>query len=94
MIEKGADVNAKNKNGWTALHEARTLEVAKTLVEHGADIEAVNMYGGTPLIYHSDCGRVDIVKYLLSVGANKEAKNNDGKTAYDVGNSQIRELLK
>ena len=41
LIEKGADVNAKNKYGETALHEARTLEVAKCLVEHGADTEAV-----------------------------------------------------
>ena len=75
----------KTNGGWTALHYATTLEVAKTLVEHGSDIEAVdNDYGRTPLIFHSICGRVAIVKYLLSVGANKEAKNNNGKTAYDV----------
>ena len=84
LIEKGADVNAKDNGGWTSLHFAQTLEVAKTLVEHGSDIEAVLYDGRTPLIYHSSGGRVDIVKYLLSVGANKEAKNNNGKTAYDV----------
>ena len=74
----------KNNGGWTALHRAETFEVVKTLVEHGADIEAVSTIGNTPLIQNSECGRVDIVKYLLSVGANKEAKNNKGETAYDV----------
>ena len=69
LIEKGADVNAKNKDNCTALHFAKTLEVAKTLVEHGADIESVNDFGNTPLILQSRLGRVDIVKYLLSVGA-------------------------
>ena len=28
--------------------------------------------------------RVNVVKYLLSVGANKEAKDKEGRTAYDV----------
>ena len=75
MIEKGVDVNAKSIGGYTSLHWAQTLEVAKTLVEHGSDIESVDNDGYTPLIWHSEGGRVDIVKYLLSVGANKEAKN-------------------
>ena len=83
MIEKGADVNAKDYPGLTALHWTKSVEVAKTLVEHGADIEAVTNDGDTPLINHTKCGRVDIVQYLLSVGANKKAKNTNGKTAYD-----------
>ena len=64
LIEKGADVNAKNIGGWTALHFARTLEVAKCLVDHGADIESVNKYENTPLIWHSETGHDDIVKYF------------------------------
>ena len=80
MIEKGADVTAKNEDGETALHYAQTVEVAKTLLEHGADIESVNKTGETPLIHHSQEGRVGIVKYLLSVGANKESKSNSGAT--------------
>ena len=74
----------KTNRGSTALHYTETLEVAKALVEHGADIEAVANLGDTPLILNSYNGRVDIIKYLLSVGANKEAKNNKGQTAYDV----------
>ena len=84
LLEKGADINSKAEDGCTALHYAHTLKIAKTLVEHGADIESVNDYGETPLIYHSQEGILNIVKYLLSAGANKTAKNNEGKTAYDV----------
>ena len=107
LIEKGANVNStKTSKGCTALHYARTLEVAKALVEHGANIDACDLDGETPLIYHSSKGRVDIVKYLLSVGANKEAKNDFGETAYDVAcnryweddkkqrKKEIRKLLK
>ena len=108
LLEKGADVNAKNNNGYTALHCARTFQVAKTLVEHGADIEAVSndFYTRTPLILQSTLGNVDIVKYLLSVGANKKYKTLLGKTAYDVAcefynrydkgqvKKEIRNLLK
>ena len=49
-------------------------------------------------------GETDIVKYLVSKGANKNAKNKDGNTPYDIAcdseradKSQIdiiRELLK
>ena len=54
----------------TSLHKAQTLEVAKALVEHGADIEAVDYNKLTPMIYHfAPMGNDDIVKYLISIGA-------------------------
>ncbi|EAY12193.1 hypothetical protein TVAG_003990 [Trichomonas vaginalis G3] len=34
----------------------------------------------TPLIQASYNGNLEVVKYLISVGADKEAKNNDGWT--------------
>jgi ankyrin repeat protein len=51
-IELGADVNAANNAGDTALHGAAgrgANEVVKRLVEHGARIEARNAKGLTPL---------------------------------------------
>ena len=90
MIEKGANINAKDTALRTALHSAGTVEVAKTLVEHGADIEAVDYKGRTPLIIQSVNSRVDIVKYLIEKGANKETKNNYDKTAYEVTSNTMR----
>jgi ankyrin repeat protein len=51
-IELGADVNATNQAGDTALHVAATQavdSVARLLVEKGANLEATNKRGLTPL---------------------------------------------
>ncbi|EAY00765.1 ankyrin repeat protein, putative [Trichomonas vaginalis G3] len=44
--------------------------------------------GWTPLIYASSKGYLSVVQYLISVGANKEAKTNDGKTALSIAKKQ------
>jgi hypothetical protein len=49
LIEKGADVNAKNMYGNTPLHWAESRYVIETLLRHGADIHALNNDGYTPL---------------------------------------------
>jgi ankyrin repeat protein len=51
-IMLGGDVNAKNREGRTALHAAAFLgdrEMIRFLVEKGADLEAKDLYGQTPL---------------------------------------------
>ena len=55
LIENGADINIKNNNGDTVLHEAvlikDNLEVVKLLIENGADINIKNNNGDTVLHY-------------------------------------------
>ena len=46
----------------------------------GANIEAKDKSGYTPLILASMNGRLLIVEYFISKGANIEAKNNDRYT--------------
>ena len=79
-----AKVNAKTNDRYTTLHLAFTVEIAKSLIEHGAEIEAIDHMRYTPLIYHSHRGRVDIVNYLIGKGANKEDKTKYNITAYDL----------
>ncbi len=51
LLQNGAAVNGRTKDGGTPLHAAAFLgrmEVAKLLLQHGADIEAKNNNGVTP----------------------------------------------
>ena len=88
LIEHGADINAKNNNGWTALmwalvsNNAEYLEIIKLLVENGANINTKNNNGDTALIIASRyTWRLKAVKYLVGNGADINAKNNNNETS-------------
>ncbi len=83
LIEAGADVNAKNNFGATALLWcARDGEKARLLIEHGADVNARSKQGRTPLMLASMReGGSDIVALLLSKGADVNAADTRGETA-------------
>jgi ankyrin repeat protein len=84
LLKMGVDVNAKNKDGWTALMVASFnghLEVMQALLAKGADINAKRNYGGTALITAIAFGRLDVVQALLAKGADVNAKENYGETA-------------
>ncbi len=81
LLEKGADIEAKTKDGLTPLMFASRNghhEIVKTLLEKGADIEAKTIDDFPSLILASRYGYHEIVKTLLEKGANIEAKNIDG----------------
>ena len=51
-LAAGADVNAKDDNGWTPLHAAAReghKEIAELFIANGADVNAKTVYGNTPL---------------------------------------------
>ena len=68
LLEKGADVNAMDNDGITALmwttKYGRT-EIVKILLERGADVLAVDQYGDTALSMASKNGYTEIVKLIL-----------------------------
>jgi ankyrin repeat protein len=71
--------------GWgTALHEAARsgrADIAELLLEHGSDINAIELEGDTPL--HTAVkwgGHEDVVKVLIAHKADVNAGDKDGKT--------------
>lgn len=80
LAQSGADLNAQDKDGNTALHVALDLERARTLIQLGAGINILNNEGDTPLI---NTGSGEVAKLLLQAGADPAIRNIHGLTALD-----------
>ena len=84
-IAEGADLNAKNEFGLTALMQASIIknkEIAKLLINMKADLNVKNNYGNTALnVASMDNERLEITKLLIEAGADLNSINNYGNTA-------------
>ena len=83
LLDKGADVNTKNKDGVTVLMMASVegqVDVVKLLLDKGADVNAKNKDGVTALVVAIARGNVDAMRLILDKGADVNAKNKDGAT--------------
>jgi ankyrin repeat protein len=71
LLEAGADPNAKDHDGDTALMYASIwghIEVVKELLKHNAVINSKNKDGFTALMYASRYGHTKIVQALIEAG--------------------------
>jgi ankyrin repeat protein len=98
LLAKGADPGVVSKDNETVLEAAAALgfiqgyskgrsaaerlEVIKLLVDLGADVNAADDYGITPLMAAANMGEVSIIQFLVDRGADLGAydlgKKNDG----------------
>ena len=72
LLSEGADVNSKNRMGWTLLQTAirnQRTEIVTLLIEKGADIKAKDNRGRTPLHFAAETGQMVIVEQLIAKGA-------------------------
>src|SRR5262245_16820307 len=82
LINKGADVNAKNRRSSTPLHWAIHDEAkVRLLLSKGADINAEQAQGRTPLFLAAMLGDgVPIMRLLLARGADPNLASANGQT--------------
>jgi ankyrin repeat protein len=90
LIQQGANVTTTEQQGWTPLHFAardQKFEIVKILVDHGAPVDAVDVFGNTPLwrcIMSTFPMNLAVVDLLLEHGADPGRKNNHGVSPLDV----------
>ena len=100
-LDGGADVNAKDKLGWTPMFYAASSgrkEIAELLIAKGADVNAKSKFGSQiPLYFAAQSGYREIAELLIENGADVNAKIDRGRTplyaATYGGYNQVIELL-
>ena len=69
LITAGADVNATDNNGNTAVHKIQQPRTLALLTSHGADVNTLNACGVPPMAYHVAEGNYATYNHLLTSGA-------------------------
>lgn len=91
LLNHGEKVDELDKAEWTPLMRIATLggniDVAKVLLENGADVNMHDKQGKNVLMAAALCGRDDLVKLLVQYGANIEDTNMHGNSALDFAKS-------
>lgn len=94
LLEAGADPNAKASYGNTAMHLANPRKpcLFEMLAKHGADVNAKNHRGRTPLLEIINCighdsrnelkPNVDVFTKLLDLGADVHATDDHGNNVF------------
>jgi len=97
LLQRGAHVNANAGQSGTALMRAASgmhnasgsvsiaaenyCAIGRTLLQHGAIVDARDKEGETALIHAAEAGNIPLVNTLLQQGANVNANRDHGRTA-------------
>ena len=96
LIDRGADVSAKNIRGDVPLHLAawtNAREVAVLLIDRGADVNAKNYDGTTPLHWAAWENASEVSVLLIDRGADVNANDNEGFTPLHWAALEVSVLL-
>ncbi|KAL4970640.1 ankyrin repeat-containing domain protein [Aspergillus stella-maris] len=81
LLKLGADVNSRDLWEQGPLFHAQTSEDVDLLLDNGAELEATNNKGHTPLAYAVSQGRdLMMINRLIDRGANIESRDHWGRT--------------
>ncbi|MCK7537949.1 MAG: ankyrin repeat domain-containing protein [Marinilabiliales bacterium] len=59
-------------------------EIIDLFIKAGLSVSEANSIGWTPLHYAAEAGRLKAAETLLSLGALRDARTMEGKTAYNL----------
>jgi len=88
LLKRGACVNSKiaNSTGLAPLHYAAqegNIEMAKLLISHGADVNVLDNYNGTPL-HDAALYSAEMAQYLIERGADMNMKTVYSRTPLHI----------
>lgn len=97
LLAHGASVQEVDTLGYTPLMYATNAQIAKMLVDKGANVNVRGKDNQTPLLKASSKGAAEVTRILLSKGADVNAKGRKGQTALimsiDNGYSEVAKVL-
>jgi ankyrin repeat protein len=105
LLTRGADPRAVNTFGATALHEIASgggtapardqIRLVRRLIAAGAEVDATENGGRTPLWYAAACGKVEVAEVLLDAGADpsKRAGGTQGTPKDAAIGNPVAKLL-
>lgn len=85
MVQKGVELNSTG--GSSLLHAAAmggSERILTVLVEKGFTVDSADDDGWTPLMFAADMGRAGAVSFLLGRGADPNARNLLGQSAWNI----------
>ena len=98
LLSKGANPNSVNHSEYTPLHFASTfaededsleikavsIKMIQTLLDAGANIDAVSDLGNSPLHRAFGSGSVETINYLIDAGASQTLLNVNADTPFEA----------
>jgi hypothetical protein len=103
LLSHNANTNLQDDDGRTPLYLVvnrrgeDVLDIARRLLEHGADPNICSKSHSTPLHHASSLGLLDVARLLLSYKAKVDVRDGEGRTSFQVaasnGHHEITKLL-
>ncbi|XP_029905339.1 DNA-binding protein RFXANK isoform X2 [Myripristis murdjan] len=100
LLEKGADpkiIARERESALTLASSGGFVDIVKSLLGHGVDINTYDWNGGTPLLYAVRGNHIRCVEALLAKGADLTIESDSGYTpvalAVALGHKKIQKVL-